>query len=105
MRHTIKFERGIPMSENEPKYLGIYRECMKQAEKAGASITQEAYRKHGNLSHLKNFSNSTNIIQWIHLSDAVERGSIHPLEAWDTIAMGYVAEHLKVRHSRYKDRL
>ena len=90
---------------NEPKYLGIYRECMKLAEKAGVDIGKEAYRKYGDLSHIKNFSPSANITQWIHLTDAVERGSITPFEAWDTIAMGYVAEHLKVRDSRYKDRL
>lgn len=91
---------------NEPKYLGIYQECMKQAEKAGASITQKAYREYGDLGRKKPpFIGMANIVQWIHLTDAVERGSIHPLEAWDTIAMGYVAEHLKVRDSRYKDRL
>ena len=91
---------------NEPKYLGIYRECMKQAEKASASIAKEAYRKYGDLNRKKPpFIGMYNITQWIHLTDAVERGSIHPLEAWDTIAMGYVAEHLKARESRYKDKL
>lgn len=38
---------------------------------------------------------------WIHLADAVERGSVSPMEAYDTINLGYVAEHLLVRESRY----
>jgi hypothetical protein len=38
---------------------------------------------------------------WIHLTDAVESGTITPMEAYDTIKIGYVAEHLKIRKSRY----
>lgn len=40
--------------------------------------------------------------QWIHLQDAVDKGSISPAEAYETVALGYVAEHLKVRRSRYE---
>lgn len=40
--------------------------------------------------------------QWIHLADAVSRGTISPLEAIDTMKLGYIAEHLKVRESKYQ---
>lgn len=39
---------------------------------------------------------------WIHLQDAVNRGSINPLEAYEALSLGYVPEHLKVRESRYQ---
>lgn len=39
--------------------------------------------------------------EWIHLQDAVYRGTIKPYEAWETLKLGYVAEHLKVRESKY----
>ena len=39
--------------------------------------------------------------QWIHLSDAVERGTVSPMEAYDAIKLGYCPENLKVRKSRY----
>ena len=42
-----------------------------------------------------------NKIKWIHLRDAVDCGTITPLEAYDCISLGYVAEHLTVRKSRY----
>jgi hypothetical protein len=38
---------------------------------------------------------------WIHLADAVSRGTISPLEAFDALEMGYLPEHLKVRASAY----
>jgi len=45
---------------------------------------------------------SQNRVQWIHLADAVEIGSITPMEAYDTIKLGYLAEGLTIRDSRYK---
>jgi hypothetical protein len=39
--------------------------------------------------------------QWSHLSDAVQKGTITPLEAHDALELGYVPENLKVRESRY----
>lgn len=39
--------------------------------------------------------------QWIHLCDAVTRGTVSKIEAYDAIALGYVPEHLKVRGSLY----
>ncbi|MFA5347035.1 MAG: hypothetical protein WC294_02775 [Methanoregula sp.] len=63
-----------------PKHEEIYDFCMKMAKKnPGRGATQ-----------------------WIHLADAVERGSISPLEAYDTAPLGYVAVNLTVRESRYK---
>jgi hypothetical protein len=38
---------------------------------------------------------------WIHLCDAVSRGTISPLEAYDTIELGYLPENLKIRESYY----
>jgi hypothetical protein len=38
---------------------------------------------------------------WIHLADAVSRGTISPLEAFDAIELGYLPENLKVRPSKY----
>jgi len=39
--------------------------------------------------------------KWLHLMDGVECGTITPMEAYDTIKIGYVAEHLLVRNSNY----
>jgi len=39
---------------------------------------------------------------WIHLQDAVDCGSVSPMEAYNAIELGYVSEHLKVRKSRYQ---
>ena len=41
-------------------------------------------------------------VPWIHLQDAVDCGSVSPMEAYDAIDLGYVPEHLKVRESRYQ---
>jgi len=38
---------------------------------------------------------------WIHLADAVSRGTISPLEAYEAIRVGYLPEVLKVRESMY----
>jgi hypothetical protein len=38
---------------------------------------------------------------WIHLADAVDRGTISPLDAYDCVNAGYVFENLKVRESAY----
>lgn len=39
--------------------------------------------------------------QWIHLEDAVDKGSISSMEAYNAISLGYVPKHLKVRYSRH----
>jgi len=39
--------------------------------------------------------------QWIYLSDCVSRGTISLMEAYDCLALGYVAEHLQYRKSNY----
>lgn len=41
--------------------------------------------------------------QWIHLADAVDKGNITPGEAYDTITLGWVAENLLIRESRYSE--
>ena len=41
-------------------------------------------------------------IQWMHLQDALDIGSVSPMECYDSIKLGYVPEHLKVRKSRYE---
>lgn len=64
-----------------PKHLQVYDACMTMAAKHPGPYTATP---------------------WIHLADAVERGSVSPMEAYDTIRLGYVAEHLLTRYSRYK---
>ena len=39
--------------------------------------------------------------QWIHLRDAVNCGTVTPLEAYDAIDTGYVPEYLLTRESNY----
>ena len=39
--------------------------------------------------------------QWIHLADAVSRGTITPMEAYDSLALGYVPSFLITRYSVY----
>lgn len=43
-----------------------------------------------------------NATPWIHLQDAVQRGTISPLEAYDALALGYLPECLTVRCSNYQ---
>ncbi|MCK9575346.1 MAG: hypothetical protein M0R51_05265 [Clostridia bacterium] len=38
---------------------------------------------------------------WIHLADAVSRGTISPMEAYDALSLGYLPEQLTVRDSMY----
>ena len=38
---------------------------------------------------------------WIHLQDAVQRGTISKMEAYDALALGYLPEVLSVRTSAY----
>jgi len=38
---------------------------------------------------------------WSHLQDAVDIGSISPMDAYDALKLGYLPEHLTVRKSRY----
>lgn len=68
------------MNPEYPKHPKIYDLCM---DLASSSKTQ--YEK----------------ACWIHLSDAVENGTITPMEAYQTIKLGYLAENLKVRNSKY----
>ena len=44
-------------------------------------------------------------MQWIHLQDALDKGTVSPMECYSAIDLGYVPEHLKVRESRYVDTL
>lgn len=41
--------------------------------------------------------------KWIHIADAVSRGTITPLEAYDALTLGYCPENLTVRESRYME--
>ncbi|MFA7143201.1 MAG: hypothetical protein WC175_04395 [Candidatus Dojkabacteria bacterium] len=38
---------------------------------------------------------------WLHLKDAVDRGTISPMEAYDALEAGFLPEHLKIRKSLY----
>ena len=40
-------------------------------------------------------------MQWIFLQDCVERGTISPMEAYESVTLGYVPSHLHVRKSLY----
>jgi hypothetical protein len=74
----------------------IYALCMEKANSVMLAETK-AGRKGGKYGSAK----ISDITCWIHLTDAVESGTISPMEAYDTIKLGYVAEHLTVRESRY----
>jgi len=64
---------------SDPKHEEVYCKCMKLAAlHAGSGATE-----------------------WIHLADAVEQGTVSPMEAYDAMGLGYLPEHLKVRKSRY----
>lgn len=67
------------MNAEWPKHPNVYDKCMECARQTpGHAATP-----------------------WIHLSDAVERGTVSPMEAYDAISIGYVPEHLTVRKSKY----
>ncbi len=68
------------LEEHAPKHEKIYDLCMELAEKE-TTIRGKT--------------------QWIHLSDAVEGGSISPMEAYDAIRYGRLPGNLTVRKSRY----
>jgi hypothetical protein len=63
-----------------PKHEVIYDRCMK-----AATETQHAYYRNC----------------MIHLADAVELGTISPMEAYDALDADYFPEILTVRKSRY----
>lgn len=64
----------------EPKHEAIYDRCMQKAKEDPGTYNTDC---------------------WIHLTDAVERGTISPMEAYDALDLGYLPENLKVRKSRY----
>ena len=67
------------MDNNEPRHITIYDKCMELAKaNPGLSATP-----------------------WIHLSDAVESGTISPMEAYNALDLGYLPQNLTVRKSRY----
>ena len=43
-----------------------------------------------------------NATPWIHLADAVSRGTITPLEAYNALFLGYLPEYLTIRCSNYQ---
>lgn len=77
---------------NEPDHVEIYDMCMKKTREWNESMGGNRRRANDNMA---------DCTQWIHLSDAVERGTISPMEAYDALDIGYVPENLKIRQSRY----
>ena len=74
-------------------YDQVYDECMKRAEKTmlaelDAHIRGKPYYY-------------TTATPWIHLADAVGRGTITVLEALMCFEAGYLLENFKVRESYY----
>lgn len=67
-----------------PKHEEIYDICMKKSNEE-----KYIYRK----------------TLWIHLSDAVESGTITPLEFYDIFKLGQVPEQLTIRKSKYSNLL
>ena len=43
--------------------------------------------------------------RWIHLRDAVNCGTVTPIEAYDAIKLDYVPENLTIRESNYSHTL
>ncbi len=68
---------GVKFSENV--FWDIYDKCM---EKASNEM-------------------GTGATKWVHLADAVSRGTITPLEAYDALEVSYFPECLTVRESMY----
>ena len=67
-----------------PKHEEIYDICMKNANKAKTLSAQTL---------------------WIHLSDAVEKGTISPTEFHNIFKLGRVSSQLKIRESKYSNLL
>jgi hypothetical protein len=75
----LKIRKNVPPVQPHLLSDKLYNECMKMAKKnSGPGATP-----------------------WIHLADAVSRGTISPLEAYEAIRVGYLPEVLKVRDSKY----
>lgn len=77
---------------SEPNHAQIHDMCMQKTKEWNESMGGNRKRANNNIAECT---------QWIHLSDAVEKGTISPMEAYDALAIGYVPENLKVRQSRY----
>lgn len=78
-KEVIKISKKIPPVKDQLLSNELYEKCMEMAKKnSGPGATP-----------------------WIHLADAVSRGTISPLEAHEAIYMGYLPEALKVRDSAY----
>jgi hypothetical protein len=63
-----------------PKHPEIYDRCMKKADESTVLYNKTC---------------------WIHLADAVESGTISPMEAYDALDAKYFPLILTVRKSRY----
>jgi hypothetical protein len=72
----------------------IYDLCMAKAEAA-------AEKEMGTVFRCGRYS-PTWATPWIHLADGVDRGTIEIWEAFESLKVGYLMEHLKVRGSRYQ---
>lgn len=77
-------------------YKNVYDKCMENAQ-IGARVVEKE-RIHTISKGLA----PTWATPWLHLADVVSRGTISVLEAMDTLRLGYIAEHLKVRESWYQ---
>lgn len=78
-KEVIKISKKIPPVQHHLVSDELYDKCMEMAKKnSGPGATP-----------------------WIHLADAVSRGTISPLEAYEAIYMGYLPEALRVRESAY----
>lgn len=51
----------------------------------------------------KKYPTGISSVQWTHLQDALDKGTVTKMECYDAISIGYCPEGLKVRDSRYKD--
>jgi len=73
------------------KHPAVYDKCMKLAERDAAAAYKVKKKPIAGLA----------ATPWIHLADAVESGTISPMEAYDAFELGYLPEWLTVRKSRY----
>lgn len=83
------------VAAHKPKHPAVYDACMRMAESAAQGTPAKSGRKSGK-------GDGSKATPWIHLADAVERGSISPMDAYDAIQRGYLPEYLTVRESRYQ---
>ena len=73
----------------EPKHLNVYRAIMKQMDQELKSLD---YTKKTKKKVIRNHVERCEM--WNALNDAVEEGTVSPMDAYDALRIGYVPDYL-----------